>query len=182
MTTTEMEALGEPYIRRPLKSGHCAHGGVNPVTGETGCERCKRNGGYQRANPEHEFQPCPHRCHYLGPDGEEPEKFECGSCGKDIIAVEWWPLDEDGDVRYSHIDADGDATGEECFAPPPKRDDTVPVDTDRDCTRCGEVFTPKGRERICPDCKDADRPAVMVIDDDLSEFEEEDDFSDLDDL
>ena len=91
-------------MKRPMMSGHCAHPAVN----EDSHARCHRQGGGQRANPEKEFQPCPCACHY----GDE--EFECGGCGRPIREALTWPLDDDGDVRYSHMDKDGRALGEDC--------------------------------------------------------------------
>lgn len=47
----------EAVIRKPLMSGHCASGGTD--YNNAAHERCQRNGGFQRANPKREFQPCP---------------------------------------------------------------------------------------------------------------------------
>lgn len=90
-------------IRRPLMSGHCAFPSAS-VGGETSHDRCR---GSNRANPQKEFQPCPCPCHY----GEE---YECGSCEQPIREAPLWPLDEDGDMRYTHIDRTGRAIGEDC--------------------------------------------------------------------
>ncbi len=97
----------DEVIRKPLLSGWCSTVSTDPVTGETSHERCERLGGGQRANPAKEFQPCPCPCHY----GEE---FECGGCGRTIREAPLWPYDVDGDLRYTHIDRDGRAVGEDC--------------------------------------------------------------------
>lgn len=162
--------MGEATIRRPLKSGHCS---------TAGHERCQRNGGFQRANPAKEFQPCPCWCHY---PTDDVEFYECGECGKIIIEATYWPLDEDEDPRYTHLDivlndegeiigGTGEALGEECHVRVSRNDPSLPVDNTKDCTRCGDPFTPKGRERICSDCRAAEVEELI-----------EDDFSDLDDL
>ena len=112
------EPLGEP-MRPPMMSGHCAF----PQTRhpEESHARCR---GGQRANPAKVFQPCPCVCHF--PYGET---YECGSCGGVIILAEHWPLDEDGDQRYTHIDNSGRALGEEC-GQTVSRNRTVEVITD----------------------------------------------------
>jgi hypothetical protein len=112
---TEQAVLGEAVIRQPLMSGHCSVGG-------TGHERCQRNGGGQRANPARLFQPCPCVCHYTNAD-DELEVYECGACGGEIVECAYWPLDEDGDVRYAHVDASGRVLGEECTRKPVSRND-----------------------------------------------------------
>lgn len=117
------ELLGEAIIRKPLMSGHCASGGTDYTNASH--ERCQRNGGYQRANPQKEFQPCPCPCHYgVGPDVLAPELevevYECGGCGREIIEAVFWPLDADGDPRYTHIDGTGKALGEDCTQSPAK--------------------------------------------------------------
>jgi hypothetical protein len=96
----------ERTIRQPLMSGHCAY----PSRGPDGNDSHSRCLGYNRANPQGEFQPCPCPHHY-----EDCEEFECSGCGRTIKAAPFWPLDEDGDMRYTHIDpATGRATGEDC--------------------------------------------------------------------
>lgn len=164
MTTT----LGEAVIRQPLMSGHCAVGG-------TGHERCQRNGGGQRANPQCIFQPCPCPCHYTNAD-DELEVFECGACGGEIVECGYWPLDADGDVRYAHVDGDGRVLGEECTRKAPVSRNIEPVEAD--CIRCGSEFTPSSAERICSGCIQAEEDET----DDFSDLDDEDDFSDLDDL
>lgn len=90
-------------LRRPMMSGWCAHPSV--TDGFDSHARCT---GGQRANPAKQFTPCPCACH-LG------ETYECSGCGRDIREAPLWPLDEDGDMRYTHIDTkDGRAIGEEC--------------------------------------------------------------------
>lgn len=97
----------EAVIRKPLMSGHCSSGGSDLTS--AGHQKCQRNGGYQRANPAREFQPCPCPCHY-----DTTDVYECGGCGHEIIEATYWPLDADGDARYTHIDGTGKATGEDC--------------------------------------------------------------------
>lgn len=83
-------------IRRPLISGHCAFPQTrNP---DESHQRCQKNGGGSRANPDKIFQPCPCLCHYPA------EHYECGSCGGTILAAPHYPLDEDGDIHYVHLD------------------------------------------------------------------------------
>lgn len=99
-------------IRKPLMSGHCAsHAGKDSLSKQefAAHDRCQRNGGGQRANPKREFQPCPCAFHY-------GEIFECGGCGREIAEALLWPFDEDGDMRYTHIDGSGRALGEDCAA------------------------------------------------------------------
>lgn len=100
--------MSDETIRTPLMSGHCAHFSKNETTGETSHERCHRQGGGQRANPAKEFQPCPCPCHY-------GEAYECGGCGRTIVEAPLWPYDSDGDMRYTHVDENGRAIGEDCF-------------------------------------------------------------------
>lgn len=176
--------MGDAKIRKPLMSGHCS------VGNEGAHERCQRNGGGQRANPEKMFQPCPCACHY--PITADTDLFECEGCGAVLIAVDYWPLDAEDDVRYTHIDlifndeweivgGTGRALGEECGV----SRNTEPKSRERDCSRCGDEFTPEGRERVCPDCRAveaAEKQAELDALDDLSDLDDEDDFSDLDDL
>jgi hypothetical protein len=84
-------------IRRTLISGHCA----TPQTThpEESHGRCK---GYTRANPDKIFQPCPDVCHFTNEDGVLVE-YECSGCGGTIVEAPHYPLDEDGDVRYVHL-------------------------------------------------------------------------------
>jgi len=179
VTSTTVKA---EIIRRPLMSGHCAHGGINPKTGVDGHERCHLNGGGQRANPLKEFQPCPCSCHYVDDRGELIV-FECGECGRDIVEAPLWPLDEEGEVRYTHIDSDSKATGEDCDTMGAQRKPKAghrEEDPIKDCARCGSEYRGSGRGRLCPDCIAADE----AEEDDFSDldFEDEDDFADLDDL
>src|SRR5687768_15367741 len=96
MTTTEAEKPTAEVVRLPLMSGHCHTHSSQPVgqplseMGRQSHERCNRNGAGNRANPWHEFQPCPCPHHYVGPDGELPERYECSECGHDIIEVPNW--------------------------------------------------------------------------------------------
>ena len=91
-------------IRRPLMSGHCAF--PQSKDPEVSFKRCR---GYSRANPDKIFQPCPNLYHY--PD----EEYECAGCGGTIVAAPHYPLDEDGDIRYVHVDTKRKrAADEEC--------------------------------------------------------------------
>lgn len=172
MTETAEKPPAE-VVRLPLMSGHCSTHRTQPMGqpltdyAAQSHERCNRNGAGNRANPWHEYQPCPCPHHYLGPDGEQPERFECSACGKEIIEVPDWPKDEDGDSRYSHVDSDGRALGEECHAAPPKRTEVVMVVSGNDEPEPEPVVY---------------EAAVVEFDDDLSDLDDEDDFSDLDDL
>lgn len=95
--TAEYHELHE----RMLMSGHCAH----PSSDGDSHARCS---GGQRANPRSIFQPCPCPCH-LG------EEYECGNCGRPVHEAALWPDDEDGDVRYTHVEPQtGRAIGEVC--------------------------------------------------------------------
>ncbi len=169
MTTTT--AKPAEVVRRPLMSGHCSAHDKQHTLSEQGAashERCDRNGGGNRANPAKEFQPCPCPHHYGTNPGGEAEVFECGGCGKEIVEADYWPLDEDGDVRYTHIDGTGRALGEDCYTAPPKRDAPVSVSGNvKDCVRCGEEFTGNSRSKVCPSCT-------------AIEADAEDDFADLD--
>lgn len=78
-------------IRGPLISGHCAFPGQAPE------ESHRRCAGYNRANPGKIFQPCPCSCHF------PEDRYECG-CGATLAEAPHYPLDEDGDVRYVHVD------------------------------------------------------------------------------
>lgn len=163
MTDTATKAPAE-VVRAPMMSGHChthSHQSVLTELGTASHDRCERNGGGNRANPNHEFQPCPCRHHYMAADGSAPEVYECGGCGKEIIEAAYWPLDEDGDIRYTHIDGDGRALGEDCAAVRVSRNPEPVIEV---------VPEPVVYE-----------PVEMEVDDDLSDFDE-DDFSDLDDL
>jgi hypothetical protein len=124
------------------------------------------------------------------------ELFECEACGGLIIEAPHWPLDEDGDVRYTHVDwiinddgvivgGTGRALGEECGTKAPVSGNEP---RDKDCIRCGYPFIPAGREQICAGCKTAE--VVEVVDEfealmnafDDEEGEDDDEFADLDDL
>lgn len=183
---------GEAEIRRPLMSGHCAFMGRESENGRASHARCA---GGQRANPEKTFQPCPCPCHFPEPD--DMELYECGSCGQVIIEAPRWPLDEDEDTRYTHMDlilnddgevvgGSGRALGEECGGTVSRNVESK--STERDCSRCGSEFTPKGRERICPDCKAAevaetvDEFEALMADLEDDDGGDDDDFADLDDL
>lgn len=98
-----MTDKAEPHElhERMLMSGHCAH----PSTEHDSHAKCS---GGQRSNPRNIFQPCPCPCH-LG------EEYDCGNCGRPLREANLWPLDEDDDMRYTHIDPkDGRAIGEDC--------------------------------------------------------------------
>lgn len=79
-------------IRRPLISGHCAFPGQDKKASHRRCA------GFSRANPGKIFQPCPCSCHF------PEERYECGGCGATIAEAPHYPLDEDGDTRYVHVD------------------------------------------------------------------------------
>lgn len=102
----------ERTIRQPLMSGFCAYPATHtaehePIDPMLSHEKCI---GYNRANPAGEFQPCPCPHHF-----EDCEEFECAACGRVIKEAPHWPLDADGDMRYTHIDREtGRATGEDC--------------------------------------------------------------------
>lgn len=169
------EVLGEAVIRQPLMSGHCAVGG-------TGHERCQRNGGGQRANPQRIFQPCPCPCHYTDDEGAQVV-YECGACGGEIVECAYWPLDADGDTRYAHVDASGRVLGEECTrsAPVSRNVEPEPEDAPKHCIRCGDLFVDEAGTRVCKPCikiEQEERDAA----DDFSDLDDEDDFADLDDL
>lgn len=120
MTTQPAEV-----IRKPLMSGHCASHSTHEELSEAQAashQRCVNNGGGNRANPKREFQPCPCPYHY-GTDAEDnpAEVYECGACGREIVEAWYWPLDEDGETRYTHIDGTGRALGEECTSAPVSR-------------------------------------------------------------
>jgi len=98
------EAEQPVLLLQPLMSGHCRF----PQTAEPHLshERCHlRNNGGSRANPLRIWQPCPCSCH-LG------DTYECGNCGRLIAEAPLW--DGEGGEVYVHIDADGDAIGEDC--------------------------------------------------------------------
>lgn len=103
-----VEALLADWDERARYSGHCAH----PQTDhpEESHHRCARNGGGNRSRPSKVFQPCPCACHFEG----EEEEFECGNCGRPLKPASHWPLDEDGDVRYTHVSGNGESMGEFC--------------------------------------------------------------------
>lgn len=177
-------------IRKPLMSGHCAGHAAKPDLSPLAIEahaRCDRNGGGNRANPLKEWQPCPCPHHYAG-----AEVYECGGCGREIVEAPHWPLDEDGDTRYTHIDGTGRALGEDCADKAVSRN-TEP-DPEKDCVRCGKVFRGTGRGRLCPSCvrddeREAEAKRKAEVEDldalmaELDEEEDEDDeFDDLDDL
>lgn len=171
MTTAEI-------LRRPLMSGHCA------VGSGASHERCQRNGGFQRANPLKEFQPCPCACHYgTVPDNITAEVYVCEGCEKVVVEAAYWPLDEDGETRFTHVDltlnddgevvsGTGRALGENCEVAASRRVSGNEPPPEKDCSRCGSTFRGTGRGRLCPGCIAADEAEAML----------EDDFSDLDDL
>lgn len=184
--------MGEATIRRPLMSGHCGgHKGRVPASEQAkqSCARCLGNGAGNRANPQREYQPCPCAGH-VDQDGD---LYLCEQCDKVITAMPLWPLDSDGDERYTHLDlvlndegevvsGTGQALGEDCenLRPVPVRAASKEP-KQRDCVRCGDTFTPKGKGGVCQPCLDAEAEE----DDDFSDLDDlldEDDFSDLDDL
>ena len=198
--------MGEAVIRKPLMSGHCANARFNhdaTKMSAQGREAHARCAGGQRANPAHEFQPCPCPCHYPDPTDSKLELYDCGECGKIIIEAIRWPLDLDEDPRYTHRDwtlndegavigGGGRALGEDCYTAPRVSRNVEAEDKTRDCTRCGDEFTPNARERICPECiaveqaeKDSEADAVMAeLDEVLGDDDEFDammsEFDDLD--
>lgn len=95
-------------LGRVIRSGHCAF----PQTEhpEQSHERCHVQGAGSTANPRGVYHPCPCPCHF------PEERYECANCGGVLAEAPHWPLDEDGDVRYTHIDtATGCASGEDCY-------------------------------------------------------------------
>jgi len=95
-------------VLRPVSiSGWCGNPSItDDVSSHSRCD------GGNRANPAKEFAPCKCFCHY--PEDE----YEC-ECGGIIKEAPLWPLDEDGDVRYTHIDpVTGMALGEDCMPRP----------------------------------------------------------------
>ena len=173
MSKAEPEAPAVEIIGTLIMSGHCSF----PVTGnpQSSHDRCARNGAGSRANPMKIFTPCPCECH-LG------ETFECSGCGRDIREALAWPFDEDGDIRYTHITADGRACGEDCSGPPPrlsaltqaetKPDEVLPASTTKSCIRCGDEF--KGEAALCKGCLLEDEEAAL-----LAELDEDDEFASL---
>lgn len=158
--------MSEAFIRKPLMSGHCASGGAD--LSNASHERCQKNGGFQRANPKREFQPCPCPCHYgTGPEaeayGEAAEVYECGGCGYEIVEATFWPLDTDGDVRYTHIDGTGRATGEDCTS----------------TRRVSRNEEPEAEPHE-PDALDQQRADAIELQQEMAESEEDDDFIGLD--
>jgi len=162
----------------------------NTAQGRAAHERCDEQGGGHRANPNKEFQPCPCRCQCEAGDGML-DNYECGSWGGEIVGAPLWPFDEDGDVRYTHIDRETDrATGEECPerpAPKTRAKQTEEFDESRDCIRCGSAFTSSAGSRVCAYClrvEEQERAAETAAEDDFSDLDDldEDDFADLDDL
>lgn len=90
-------------MRQPMMSGWCAH--PSETDGVSSHSRCP---GGSTANPNREFQPCPCWCHF-------GEIYECANCGEELAEAPCWPEDEDGDMRYTHIDPKTRrATGGEC--------------------------------------------------------------------
>lgn len=87
--TVTVSGNAEP-IRRPLISGHCGY----PASNGDSHRRCV---GFSRANPDRIFQPCPCACHF------PEERYEC-ECGATLAEAPHYPVDEDGDVRYVHVD------------------------------------------------------------------------------
>lgn len=193
-----MTIVKAEIIRKPLMSGHCAtHVGRDDLSEMQSAshERCVRNGGGNRANPLKEFQPCPCPHHYNRDEQGEPAVlYECDGCGREIVEAWYWPADENGDVRYTHIDGTGRATGEDCANTSKPKEDEPPAE--KDCRRCGAAYRGEGRGRLCPACvRDDEREAAAKakaeaedFDSIMAEFEDDDDddvldeFADLDDL
>lgn len=153
-----------PVIGSLIMSGHCSF----PVTNDPfqSHARCERNGGGSRANPNKVFTPCPCSCHY-------GETYECGGCGRPIREALLWPFDEDGELRYTHVDANGRAVGEECAVSGNKKQEEE-VLTLKTCPRCGVEMDADDTNRLCGECTTADEPK-----DDFSDLgdEEDDEFS-----
>lgn len=183
------DTITAEIIRKPLMSGHCAGHALAVDLSEQSAlahARCDANGAGNRANPLKEWQPCPCPHHY-----NQSDVYECGGCGREIVEAPHWPLDEDGDVRYTHIDGTGRALGEDC-ANQPKARESEP-DPEKECVRCGRAYRGTGRGRLCPSCvRDDEREAEARVKAEAEDFdaimaefeddEDEDDFSDLDDL
>lgn len=162
-------------IRKPLMSGHCASHSTHEELSEAQAashQRCVNNGGGNRANPKREFQPCPCPYHYgTDADGNPAEVYECGGCGREIVEAWYWPLDDDGDPRYTHIDETGRALGEDCVSAPVSRNvepdpEPEPVERIKTCPQCGVEMDADDPNRLCGEC--------------AAEEVDEDDFSDLD--
>lgn len=112
--------------RKPLMTGWC--GAPSETNGENSHDRCK---GYNTANPDKEWQPCPCPCH-LG------EEFLCGNCGRVIAEAPLWVADADpDDPVYTHV-VGGRGIGEDCppggkphvIEPEPEIDEVVPETID----------------------------------------------------
>lgn len=172
MSKAEPAAPVAEIIGTLIMSGHCSF----PVTDDpqSSHDRCARNGGGSRANPAKIFTPCPCACH-LG------ETFECSGCGRPIREALSWPFDEDGDIRYTHVAADGRACGEDCSGPPPRlsalmqaetQPDEVPAPSTKSCIRCGDEI--KGYTALCAGCTAEDKEAAL-----LAELDEDDEFASL---
>lgn len=187
-------------MRDPHISGWCN----NPSTSkpERSHGRCRAMGHGNRFNPNHEFSPCSCPCHF--PD---PERYECGECGG-VLAVAPWP-DEDAEANgtepeevYTHMDANGYATGFECpgnrrKAPAPEQfgdegPDEREVEEDDEFADLEEDEEVSGNEEddfpeLGPDSPDwsepdldEDEPDYAEMEDDFPDLEDEDD--DLDEL
>lgn len=90
----------------PQKSGYCSF----PETADPDAshQRCADMGAGNTARPSKEFQPCPCSCHYSA-------DYECGNCGLPLSETNWPDESGDGDeMVYTHLDASGQAIGEEC--------------------------------------------------------------------
>jgi hypothetical protein len=98
----EEEQAPAPVVGHPMVSGHCA----TPQTAhpQESHDRCGRWGAGTRANPAKVWHPCSCGCH-LG------ETYEC-NCGRLIAEAPRWL--GNGEMTYVHIDADGNAIGEDC--------------------------------------------------------------------
>jgi hypothetical protein len=101
------------------------------------------------------------------------------------IVETYWPLDDDGDVRYAHVDLDADrVTGEECTRKPVVSGNPEPVMREvKDCPRCGNEYEPANlpTSRLCPACIKTEQEE-QEAEDDFADLDDEDDFADLDDL
>lgn len=148
-------AVAAEVVRRPMMSGHCStHIGHDNLSEQqwTSHKRCDANGAGNRANPKHEYQPCPCAHHF-----DQSEVYECGGCGREIVEAAHWPLDEDGDTRYTHIDGTGRALGEDCTERP----------VSRNVERPEPEPEPEPGACTCPDddCRETCVPCLSLDDD-----------------
>lgn len=110
-------------IGKMIMSGHCQF--PQSAHPEESHARCARNGGGVLSKPTKAWHPCPCPCHY-------GETYECGSCGQPIREALAWPLDEDGDLRYTHVARDGRAMGEDCTGQMVSRNEDLGLDDETD--------------------------------------------------